>query len=577
MSDFLHIAYSNFQQCAPKTQNPSLLVMDFVFFLDKFRQIMIVLDSKSIYLRGKTMKRKLLMIVVAVVALMCAMAVLASAETYYVDRSGAIVDSTSDRIAYEYDLIGSAIQNVYLYDTTITKIIIPDMPSFTGSVQLQKDYTASLGVYAIEDKDTKASNLMSQITEVEVHEDIYLDGAYSMGVFAGFSSLESLSFYGKVSAANKGGFFQGCTSLSELHFYGQNLAIPSVLINNMKKYDAPAIIMFHESASGTISTGGDTLPTVASLGNKFTIIINPNITPSNPSDPRLGAKWGGITATTGWELIMACNPSLYTQDGLNALKTSHGFCSRANDLASATVKEATVMSYCDALYDGTHNLQEDDGSCETAISCTRCKKTITEAKSHALNTYITYENGFDADGRKICDCTNDGCTVLDSEAVAPAFFKCLGYSVPEENRYDGLYVAFSVSNIGAYTEYVSVMGEFKYGIAIANANGVGELISLDGDECVLSADKGLYADMTGSEYTVFKLSIMGFSESVADTLNLVIAAYASADYDADGTSEVKFVQHSLKNEPNNAVNGFNTVTLDRAYYNLYPDKRKENA
>lgn len=521
------------------------------------------------------MKRKLIVLAVMVIAIMTAFAISVSAATYYVDGDGALVDSTSDKIAYEYELSSKGlIPDIYLHDTTVTKIVIPDMPDFTGTVQLQSGYSASLGVYAIADKEAKTTNLMTQITEVEIYENMYLDGAYTVGVFAGYTSLEKISFYAKVSVASKGGFFQNCNALCELHFYGQDIAVPSTLINSLK-HTNEVTIAFHEGSSGTLSTGSETLPTFSTLNN-WKIIINPNITPSNMSDTRLGHKWGaGVLTTTGWELIMACDPSLYTQQELEALKTSHCFRSRAEFLEGVSIKEATVMSYCDALYNGAHNGPKDDNNCETSVDCTRCSFTIKEASAHNIKTVITYENGFGKDGKKLCDCVSEGCTVVDTDTVAPAFFECLGYSVPEDNRYDGLYVAFNVSNLNAYIEYVSVMGEFKYGIAIANAKGVGSLISLEGDECVFSAEKGLSADMTGSEYTTFKLSIMGFNESVADTLDLVIAAYAAADYGADGEAEVKFIQHELTNESNKIVNGFNTVSLNRAYYNLYPSKKED--
>lgn len=520
------------------------------------------------------MKRKLLF-ALAIAFILCMMlAIGASAETYYVDKDGNLVDSTSDDIAYEYDCTNNYIPSIYLYDETVTKIIIPDMEGVTGSIQLQSSYQTSLCIYMIDDKETKSTNLATQITEVEVHESIYMDGAYNVGTFAGYTGLEKISFYAKVGVASKGGFWKNCSKLTEVHFYGQNLAISSVMLQELP-YNKAVNVVFHENATGTISTSADTLPTYASLGG-WKIVINPNITPSNTSDGRLGKTWGQVTSTTGWELVMACNPSLYTETELEALKTSHGFCSRAGSVETATVKEATVMSYCDAIYGGEHSDIIDDGNCETEVNCTRCGHLLKDALSHNLITKILYADGFDKAGVKICDCTNENCTSSDTSADAPAIFKALGYSIKESAPYTGIYTGYQIENTDAYDEYVNIMGKIKLGIVVANANGAGSLVEIGDDgECTLTAEKGLIADMSGTDYEIFKLSMTGFNSSIADSLKLIISAYTVADYDGDGACEIKFIQHEMQNEDNAPMNGFNTITLNRVYYNLYPEKKEQ--
>lgn len=527
------------------------------------------------------MKKRLLILATLIIAVISILAISTSAATYYVDKDGTLVDSTSDKIAFEFDRTGVSIPNIYLHDTTLTKLIIPTLPDYTGEIQLQTNYLESLGIYAIDDKDTKATNLKTQITEVVVYPNIYLDGAYSVGTFEGYTGLQKISFYGTVGCASKAGFFQDCSSINEIHFYGKNLKISSAMLcgdlseASTGAYNRNFKVVFHESATGTLETGNDTLPTVANLGG-WTIIINPNITPSNSDDPRLGKKWGGVSTTTGWELIVACNPALYTDEELEALKTSHGFCSRFADLASATVKEATVMSYCDALYGGEHKQAEDDASCETALLCARCDYEYKSALSHNFATVFTYVNGFDKVGEKKVDCLNDGCTKDDVATESDPIFKALGYSVPEYDPYSAIYAGYQITDMTLYREYVKAMGEIKFGIAIANSINVGTLVNVDENgEITLSAEKGICATIESDEYSVFKISMMGFNETIAKKLSLVISAYTYADNDNNGEKQLSFIQYEMKNEPNTPVNGFNTVTLERAYFNLYPEK-KEN-
>ena len=378
-------------------------------------------------------------------AVMLALVLSVSAATYYVDKNGELTDSESDNIAFEFDTSKSNIPCVYLHDTSITSLVFPYVESL-GTIQLQANYQKSLEVYAIEDKEAKANNLMAQIKEVTVYNNIYLDGAYSTGTFNGYTSLERLNFYGKVSAAFKGGFFNGASKLCEVNFYGKDLAIPGIIINSLNT-NIEVKVIFHQGSSGTIATGGDTLPPVAKLTD-WKIIINPDIEPSNENDTRLGAKWGSITATTGWELIMAV-PTLNGVD-VNGLKTSHGFCSRAVTVADATVQVATVMTYCQLGYD-----------------------------EHSGSESVVIDNGYLGEIKLMNACTkcNEG-VLLDT--ISP-IFTYRGYSVTEK-PIGGVYSVTQgyTVNKEALNKYLLINLDFKFGlVASGYTNPLGEVENTD--------------------------------------------------------------------------------------------------
>ena len=414
-------------------------------------------------------------------ALMLTLVVCVSAATYYVDKNGELTESESDNIAFEFNSNKSSIPCVFLHDTSITSLVFPYIEGL-GQIQLQENYTKSLEVYALSDKETKANNLMAQIKEVTVYNNIYLDGAYSTGTFNGYTSLEKLNFYGKVSAAHKGGFFNNASKLVELHFYGKDLAIPGIIINELNTKNEMKIV-FHQGSSGTIATGGDTLPEVAKLGD-WKIIINTDIKPSNANDTRLGAKWGSITATTGWELIMAVS----TFDGVDseALKTSHGFCSRAVSVDATTVCEATVMTYCQLGYDehaGSESVVIDDGylgEIKLMNACTKCNEGV----------------------------------LLDT--IAP-IFTYRGYSVTEK-AIGGVYSVTQgyIVNKDSLDKYLSINPDFKFGlVASGYANPLGQ---------VLDADKVINYPGEKFVYNYFEIKVNGIADGNLSK-NIVFCAY----------------------------------------------------
>ena len=351
------------------------------------------------------MKKKILLITIMVLAFCICLAVSVSA-TYYVDKDGNVATETDENLAYEFDITTDKhgnyfVYELYLYDTSITTIVLPDFEDI--SKLYISDWSKCLKIYSIENKGnelTEEMELQNQIKTFDAYEHISLDGANgAQGSFMNWKGLERFIFRGNFSYGSKSGIFAFCDNLREMHFYGQNIAVPDMFVGVIKhNLEGKGLVVFHEGSSGTIKTGAETLPTQPNLNNNFAIIINENIAPSDPNDTRLGKKWGWFSTTTGWELIVAVSSKNdYTEAELEALKTSHGLCSRAETVEGATVMEATVATYCELGY-SSHD----------------------EIESYA------YKNGYINKGTKTTACAN-GCG-LSAEAEIPAIFNYFGYS-----------------------------------------------------------------------------------------------------------------------------------------------------
>ena len=372
------------------------------------------------------MKKKLLLTLVLAIAFCLAFAI-TSLATYYVDHSGNLVESDSEDIAYEYELKNNTINYIYLHDETVREIIVPDMPEITGNVKIQRDWNVSVGIYLLSDKATKENNLTPEITSLRIYESVSFDGAGSFGdVFQEFASLEVIHCYANATCSSLA--FKGAPNFDEIHFYGKDIN-PSKLISNLPNKNMT--IVFHEEATGTLNTGEQTIPTFGTLTN-WKIIINPNILPSNPDDPRLGTNWGSVTTTTGWELIVAVpNKNAYTAAQLEALANNHGFASRYNTIELVNPLVATVATYCELGY-----------------------------AEHNNTSVYDYANGYTLAGTCTVGCTN-GCGPTTTTELAP-IFAFLGYAAKQGG--DSICVGYTV-NIEALEFYQEKSNKtFDYGV-----------------------------------------------------------------------------------------------------------------
>lgn len=450
------------------------------------------------------MKKKIIF-TLFLVAMLCVALVVSASATYYVDKDGNVATETSENLAYEFDIVtdkqgGYHVYELYLYDTSITTIVLPDFEDITKLYI--SEWSVCLKIYSIENKGselTEEMELQKQIKELDIYEHVSMDGANAAyGSFMYWTALEKISFRGAFSYGSKSGIFAFCSSLRELHFYGQNIAVPAFFTNVVKhNLTGKGLIVFHEGSSGTIQTGTDTLPTYGNLNNNFAIIINENITPSNPDDTRLGGKWGSYSTTSGWELILAVSDKNdYTPEQLEALKTSHSFCSRFASVADATVKEATVKTYCELGY-SAHNEQK---------------------------TY-EYKNGYASAGTLTSGCAN-GCGLSEEAPLAP-IITFLGYSAKINGN--DICVGYSL-NKEALQLFEEKTGKvLDYGVVAIIPIDESEYTPLyveNGE--VKSIEYSIHASVA-KLYASFDFIISGFSEEYYET-DLVMCAYV---YDGD--------------------------------------------
>lgn len=445
------------------------------------------------------MKKKIIF-TLFLVAMLCVALVVSASATYYVDKDGNVATETSENLAYEFDIVkdkqgGYHVYELYLYDTSITTIVLPDFEDITKLYI--SEWSVCLKIYSIENKGselTEEMELQKQIKELDIYEHVSMDGANAAyGSFMYWTALEKISFRGAFSYGSKSGIFAFCSSLRELHFYGQNIAVPAFFTNVVKhNLTGKGLIVFHEGSSGTIQTGTDTLPTYGNLNNNFAIIINENITPSNPDDTRLGGKWGSYSTTSGWELILAVSDKNdYTPEQLEALKTSHSFCSRFASVAEATVKEATVKTYCELGY-----------------------------AEHNEDTVYEYANGYASNGTVTVGCTN-GCG-LETVTELDPIFVLLGYSSSMTSNKACVGYMLNETALNLYKEKTGVTLDYGVVAIIPTNDAEYSPLYVENGE-IKGLEYSIYASVANS-YASFDFVIAGFSEEYYET-ELVMCAY----------------------------------------------------
>ena len=442
------------------------------------------------------MKKKLLLTFILAVAFCLALSVsaLAASGTYYVDHNGALVDADNEDIAYEYVLKNDTVTHVYLYDEDIRELIIPDMPEVTGNIKVQQGWNVSVGIYLLSDKSTKENNLTPLFTSLRIYESVSFDGAGSFGdCFQQFSALREIHCYANATCSDLA--FKGAPNFCELHLYGKNIN-PSKLITNMPTTNMT--IIFHEEATGTLNTGEGvhTIPKFASLTN-WKLVINPNILPSDPNDPRLGTNWGAVTTTNGWELIVAIpDKNVYTAEQVEALASNHGFASRFDTLELVKPLTATVGTYCELGY-----------------------------AEHNEDTVYAYANGYAASGTVTTGCTN-GCGLASVSELDPIIV-LLGYSSSMTSNKACVGYMLNETALNLYNEKTGVT--LDYGVVAIIPTSEAELAPLyveNGE--IKGLEYSIYASIADS-YASFDFVIAGFSAEYYET-ELVMCAYV---YDGD--------------------------------------------
>lgn len=470
------------------------------------------------------MKKKLLLTLLFVVMTMCLLVVSVSAETAYINANGEQVEAGSADIAYEFYITEAfntggncRIREVYLYDTSITKIVIPAI-KFTHSngtvydlstynyCRLANGWDNTLAVYPLSEKnsDTKTS-LHTQITEVEIYVPILPDGASGKGNFAGYTALEKVSFFSKAyEPQNKGGSFNGCTNLKEMHFYGQNNYLSSNFFP-----DSLTKIVFHRGSTSSIK--GHSMNSVN--GKECTVYLNNNITPWSEDDPRLtGARNGDKLKF----VLLVDDTTGYTPEEIACYQTEWQAGKNPSD--SNYKYTATIQTYCD--FYKAHISEEAVNDC--VCYCNTCKSYGALANpNHALIDVYDYANGYSKAGEKAVKCKNEGCLHIASTEALDALFVTKGYS--KDTTSNAIHFDFSVNNDAikvyeAYLKNVDAESTVSYGVVVA----VADLDEDETNDTLFNAEGELKAGtvevkFNEKNYSNIKIKLTGIGEGNYDT------------------------------------------------------------
>lgn len=217
------------------------------------------------------------------------------------------------------------------------------------------------------------------------------------------------------------------------------------------------------------------------------------------------------------------------------------------------------VNECFAFYDNNHTLTGTD--CTKDDTCKICVLPIAKQAEHTLLEALVYANGFTENGVYTCDCTFNGCTVVDIKAGdegssrAPLFNGGEGFSTKGE---DGIAGGYTI-NVDGVNEYKRINGSLTFGIMVVNPNYYyGKDSFFDTNGKVNTSGGALQVEFTNNQYQNVNVSLTGFAG--ADDLSLVIALYAY-----DDAESVEFIQSTTTKcgDKNVTVGGetLYTVTL----------------
>ena len=467
------------------------------------------------------MTKKHLLFTLIVMALVCMLAVSVSAEIAYVNSNGEQVSADDADIAYEIEIGNDPwhsggncrVSYIYLHDTSVTKIVIPEIELVHPSngktyklaeysyVRLSTGWGSTLSVYALDDKETKSNSLHAQIKELEIHIPVLGDGAGSQGNLAGWSGLEKLSFFSRAyEPQNKGGFLSGCTSIKEIHFYGKNNELsgnffPSTIVAGGK-------LVFHENATGVIR--GTAME--GFNGKDVTVYLNNLMQPQDATDPRLTwNKKGNLKF-----VLLVNDATIYTPEQIASYET---FWMAGNNKNDNNAKYSMpIQTYCE--FYGEHMDMQTLSPC--ASKCLVCNKiAVPENAVHNTTETIKYTS-FLEKGQRIVSCHNDGCTYSVTEEVS-ALFTYRGYSYTEE-AIGGTYSmtqSFAV-NREALDAYKVFSPDLAYGVVASGYNN-------PLDESV-DQSKVIKWDGEKFQFNHFQIKVSGITEDKMDTA-VVFCAY----------------------------------------------------
>ncbi|MBQ3040752.1 MAG: hypothetical protein IJD42_04055 [Clostridia bacterium] len=498
------------------------------------------------------MKKKLLITLLFVVMTMCLFAVAVSAETAYVNANGEQVEAGNADIAYEinvknpFETGGNCnITEIYLYDSSIKKIIIPAL-KFTHSngteydlstysyCRLAGSWNKTLAVYPISEKDSDTkTSLHTQITEIEFQVPVLADGAGSQGNLAGYSALQKLSFFAKAyEPQNKGGFLSDCTSLTEIHFYGQNNQLSgNFFCNSLTK------VVFHKGSTSSIASTA----MQAVNGKECTVYLNGDITPWDETDPRLTWNKNGDKLKF---VILVDDTTGYTPEEIASYQTEWQAGNNKN--ANNYKYKMSIQTYCDFYKE--HISQEAINDC--VCYCSTCKNYGALANpTHALDFVIDYANGYNSEGLKTTMCTNEGCGHIESTQELKKLFETRGYSTDTTSLAIVLDFTANLAEIQEYESFLKKTNpeaSIDFGVAVGAADKDDDTTNDKlFDENGERLDSTLVVDLPKNTYTNVEVKIMGIKNN---DVNLHLSGYINV------SGEITYINGAETNDYSAKVN-----------------------
>lgn len=382
--------------------------------------------------------------------------------------------------------------------------------------------------------------------------DYHVDNQ-KLGVFFGCTSLESVTFHEDATTKVLPTYmFASCSSLTYIKFPNSVTTLSARMFDRCVKLET--IVLGANATSlnhGRSWSDGHNSFTYGCTSLKY-VYISKNLDMSTGHTDACHVfstkDYKGTFAKLTLFVDGDYDDAKRIQDGFKAVSSCN--CNdRVNDSEIISLEEYETLASvtknyivygvntCDAFYEGQHTLT--GGNCTVADSCEHCDYESEAQAEHTIVETLTYANGFTKNGIYLCDCTFNGCTVLDvkigdSKSVAsPLFGGGDGFSTKGE---DGIAGGYSI-NVAAVAEYKRINGNITIGIIAINPNFLyGKDSFLDANGRVNTSGGAMQVLITDSQYENVSVSITGFVGDAA-SLSLVIALYAY-----DEVENVEFIQ-----------------------------------
>ncbi|MBR2444138.1 MAG: hypothetical protein IKB27_01925 [Clostridia bacterium] len=215
----------------------------------------------------------------------------------------------------------------------------------------------------------------------------------------------------------------------------------------------------------------------------------------------------GVNLKDAWNNNQGTNKTYsLTGSDYSVPATSALWSSTEGDCGNGISSDAVIVgSYYFAV---AHVFGEDDHDCSTGDACQNCSYEVL-GLAHSFVESLTYKK-YTENGTYICDCTNEGCTVMDKNEKTPPIFITSGYSVSEAGS---IMQGFAVDR-EALGEFTRVNGNIITFGMVAGVKGEayntldGKLFNADGTK---RNDRVAVVDYTSLNYDVMEMVVSGLN------------------------------------------------------------------